>query len=135
MNKFVKFIAGSVLCLSLLCSGIFAPEAKAQATLNYVTRTAFHITSATTTTAIASDAYIVSVVIATSSVGTAFAVKVQNKEGTAKILMATPSSPAVGTQVLNLGGERSAVYMKGGIDIVSTGTPGVIDVFITYYKP
>lgn len=134
MTKISKLMAGLMLGAALLTSSIVPAQAQQQFT--YVTRTAFHITTATTTTVVSSDAYVASVVVNCSSLGTAFTAKVQNKEGTAKVLVANDTTPVVGNKAITVGGaDRGAIYMKGGIDIVSSGTPGVIDVFVTYYKP
>ena len=132
MRKLSKVMAGLMLSVALFTSSIV--PAKAQSTLTYVSRTAFHITTAATTTVTSSDAYVASIVVSTSAVGTAFVAKVQNKEGTPKILIPALASSAVGYQTL-IATQGAPIYMKGGIDIVSTGTPGVIDVFVTYYRP
>jgi hypothetical protein len=131
MKQFSKLMLSLVAGAALLLSGT---PASAQGTLTYVSRTAYHLTTAATTTVVSSDAYLVSLVITTSAVGTGFNAKVQNKEGTAKILIPATAG-AVGTQSLILSHKEAAIYMKGGIDIITTGTPGVIDVFVTYYKP
>ena len=132
MNKISKVLTGLVVGAALFVSSIAPAQSPS---LNYVSRTAIHVTTAATATLVSSDAYIVSVVISTSAVGTAFKAQIQNKEGTPKILVPAIGTAAVGTQAYTFAGQGSAVYMKGGIDVVSTGTPGVIDVFVTYYKP
>lgn len=132
MTKLTRILSGALLSLALL----FAVPVQAQSpsTLPNAHRAAYHITTAATTTVVSSDAYVSSITISTSAVGTSFVAKVQNKEGTPKILIPAGTA-AVGNQTLNFNGSAGAVYVKGGIDIVTTGTPGVIDVFVTYYQP
>ena len=131
MNKLFKAVVGAFVVVAMSITPMYAQSTN----LNYIHRVQFHITSATTTTVVSSDAYIASIVISTSAVGTAFVCKAQNKEGTPKILIPALAASAVGTQTLLAGGGREgAILSKGGIDLVSTGTPGVIDVFITYWN-
>lgn len=130
MTKVSKFLTGMVAAVALLTSSVPAP---AQSSLSYVSRKAYHITTAATTTVESSDCYLVDILVVTSAVGTGFNAKVQNKEATAKILIPA-SAGAVGTQSVMINHKDGAILMKGGIDIITAGTPGVIDVFVTYYK-
>jgi hypothetical protein len=134
MNKISKLITGLVLGLALTFSSI-TPVSAQTGSLSYVHRSVSHITTATTTTITSTNAYITSIVVSTSAVGTAFKVAVQDKAGTARILIPALGTSAVGYQTIFVGGKDNAILMSGGIDLISTGTPGVIDVFITYYTP
>jgi hypothetical protein len=88
-----------------------------------------HITTSATTTATSSTAYLNSIVITTTNAGTTWALRVQNKEGTPKVIY-NIAAVAVGTVTIPLQG---ALVMTGGIDIITTGaTPGVVDVFLNY---
>src|SRR5580765_6938866 len=92
------------------------------------TNTAYaaHITTSTTTTATSSTAYLNSIVITTTNAGTTWALKIQNKEGTPKVIY-NITAVAAGTVTIPL---QSPLVMTGGIDIITSGgTPGVLDVF------
>jgi hypothetical protein len=90
---------------------------------------ASHVTSNTTTTPVASTAYLYSLVLCVTGAGTAWTVVVKNKEATPKTIYS--ATLAVGTTVvLNL---DCPVLMTSGIDIVTAGTAaGTLDVFTTY---
>jgi hypothetical protein len=90
---------------------------------------AAHITTSTTNTATASTAYLNSIVITTTTAGTTWGLKIQNKEGTPKVLY-NITAGAVGTVTIPL---QAPLLMTSGIDIITTGaTPGVLDVFLNY---
>jgi photosystem II stability/assembly factor-like uncharacterized protein len=90
---------------------------------------AAHITTSATTTVTSSTAYLNSIVITTTNAGTTWALRIQNKEGTPKVIY-NIAAVAVGTVTIPLQG---ALLMTSGIDIITTGaTPGVVDVFLNY---
>jgi hypothetical protein len=90
---------------------------------------AAHITTSTTTTVTSSTAYLNAIVITTTNAGTTWALKIQNKEGTPKVIY-NIAAVAAGTVTIPLQG---ALIMTSGIDIITTGaTPGVVDVFLNY---
>ena len=90
---------------------------------------AAHITTSTTVTPTATTAYLNSIVITTTTAGTTWALKIQDKGGTPKAIY-NIAAVAVGTVTIPLQGP---LLMTGGIDIITTGgTPGVLDVFLNY---
>jgi hypothetical protein len=92
-----------------------------------------HITTNATTTVTSSTAYISSVVVSVTAIGTTETLKIQNKEGTAKIIYQQGSPLALGT-VTPVNGV-SPVVMTSGIDIVTSGSgPATLDVWITYWQ-
>lgn len=96
---------------------------------------AVHITSAGTTTVTSATCYVSTVVISCSNAGTTYTIKIQNKEGTPKILIPqyTLTVPTNGAPNTNLLWDEP-VIMTGGVDLVTTGTPGVVDVWVTYWQ-
>jgi hypothetical protein len=125
---------GTAVTVAGAASGLIVTDrpivAGAPITANYF---AAHITTNTTTNVTASSAYISSLVITCTAAGTTEIVKVQNKEGTPKVLyqsgtlaVGTLTTPSISTPPL---------LMTSGIDIVTSGSgAATVDVFITYWQ-
>jgi hypothetical protein len=108
------------------------PRLRAGSTALSPNYTASRITTNTTTTVTAATAYVTSIVIVVSGAGSAWTVKVQNKEGTPKILY--PATTAVLGASTPVAVEHP-ILATSGIDIVTAGTtPGTVDVFVTYWQ-
>ncbi len=96
---------------------------------------ASHIISNTTTTIVASTAYLSTLVISCSNIGTLWTIVIQNKEGTPKILIPNfiLTIPTTGLPIILQFAEP--ILMTDGIDIITTGSlAGVVDVFATYWQ-
>ena len=92
---------------------------------------ASHITTNTTTTVTSSTAYVTSIAVSVSAVGTTEVLKIQDKSGTPKVIYQQGSPLVAGTVTPINGGP---LIMTGGIDIVTSGGgPATLDVWITYY--
>ena len=90
-----------------------------------------HLTANGTTPVTSSTAYISTLQITCTGAGTTETIKVQNKEGTPKVLYL--SGTLVVGNVVTFSFDTGPVVMTGGIDIVYAGTTaGTVDVFITY---
>jgi hypothetical protein len=87
-----------------------------------------HITTSTTTTVVASTAYVYTVQVAVSNAGTAWTITIRSKEGTPKILY-TATAAVGSTMVITA---EVPIGLVSGIDIVTAGTAGVADIWITY---
>jgi hypothetical protein len=91
-----------------------------------------HITTNATTIITAATAFIEQIVIVCSNAGTAWALRVQNREGTPKILIPafTLAVPTDGKPIVHYFEEP--LPMEAGIEIVTAGTtPGIVDVWTT----
>jgi hypothetical protein len=94
------------------------------------TRVNKHITSSATTAVTAVDALLHSVNVTTTTAGTTWVIKVQDKSGTPLVAYTNSSTGvAVGTDSKSF---PQGLQMNGGIDIVTAGTAGVLDVFLAY---
>ena len=94
------------------------------------TNTAYsaHITTSATTTVISSTAYVYTVTVAVSNAGTGWTIKIQSKEGTPKILYTATAAVGTTTPI----SAEVPIGLTSGIDIVTAGTAGVADIWITY---
>ena len=94
------------------------------------TNTAYsaHITTSATTTVIASTAYVYTVTVAVSAPGTAWTITIRSKEGTPKILYTATAVAGTTTPI----SAEVPIGLTSGIDIVTAGTAGVADIWITY---
>jgi hypothetical protein len=91
-----------------------------------------HITTNTTTTVTSSTAYVESGQISVTGTPGTWTVTIRNKEGTPKILYQSAALSAVAMVPLYW---DQPLVCTSGIDIVTSGTtPGVADVFLTYYQ-
>lgn len=90
-----------------------------------------HITTSTTTTPIHISSYVSAIVVSCSDAGTAWTLKIQDQAGTPNILIPpfTLIVPADGLPNINVNFERPQRAV-GGIDIITAGTPGAVDVQI-----
>jgi hypothetical protein len=133
MTKFTQYLTGLVAAVALVMSGM---PAQAQSTLTYSHRSAYHITTNTTTAITASDAYLVALVINCIVAGaSSYTCTVRNKESTPKVIFYALNL-AVGTTVIQVSTKDAAILMKSGIEVVTaTGTAPTADVFVTYYTP
>lgn len=96
------------------------------------TKLSFRITTSTTTAVVAADAYLSSVNVTVSNAGTTWTIKVQDKSATPRIgYINDGTGVVIGTKYQNF---TDPIPMFGGIDIVTAGTAGVMDVFITYFN-
>jgi hypothetical protein len=87
-----------------------------------------HITTSATTTVVASTAYVYTVTVAVSNAGTAWTITIRSKEGTPKILYSATAAVGTTTPI----SAEVPIGLTSGIDIVTAGTAGVADVWITY---
>jgi len=97
---------------------------------------AAHITTAATTTVTSTTCYVSTVVISCSNAGTTYTIRVQDKSGTPKILIPTTAAltvPTTGVPNVSLLWDEPILF-TGGIDIITAGTPGVVDVWLTYWQ-
>lgn len=84
------------------------------------------ITTSGTTTILAQSSHVSQVLVSCTNAGTAWTLKIQNKEGTPKVLI-----PAYTLLIgITLFKFDESIMMRDGIDIVTSGTPGVVNVFI-----
>jgi hypothetical protein len=94
-----------------------------------VPHTPIHITSSGTITPFAGTCKISQIVITVTTAGTTWTIKIQNKEATPKVLYINSGTGVlVGTTVITL---NVSALMVGGVDIITAGTPGIMDVFIS----
>jgi hypothetical protein len=90
-----------------------------------------HITSSGTTSITSTTSYISSIVVTATNAGTTWTLLIQNKEGTPKVIWANSGTGlTVGTSFMDM---DVPVISTGGIAVVTAGTAGVVDVFITYW--
>jgi hypothetical protein len=87
-----------------------------------------HITTSATTTVVASTAYVYTVTVAVSNAGTAWTITIRSKEGTPKILYSATAAVGTTTPI----SAEVPIGLTSGIDIVTAGTAGVADVWVTY---
>jgi len=94
-----------------------------------------HITTAATTTVTSTTCYISTIVVSCSNAGTSYTLRIQDKAGTPKILVPTTTLtvPSTGAPNVSLLWDEP-IIMTSGIDIITGGTPGVVDVWITYWQ-
>ncbi len=93
---------------------------------------ASHITSNTTTTITSSTAYVSSLVITCTGVGTTETIVIRNKEGTPKVLYQSPTLTLGTVTPLPL---AEPIIATSGIDIITAGvSAATVDVFITYWQ-
>ena len=89
-----------------------------------------HITSSATTTVISTDTLLYSINVTVTGAGTTWVIKIQDKQGTPRVAYTnTGTGVAVGTVNLSF---PQGIPMVGGIDIVTAGTAGTLDVFLAY---
>ncbi len=92
---------------------------------------AAHITTNTTTTPTSSTAYISTIVVTCTGVGTTETIVIKNKEGTAKTIYQSPTLTA-GTVTLSF---SEPILATSGIDIITAGVAAAtVDVFVTYWQ-
>lgn len=92
------------------------------------------ITTNTTTTPVASTAYISSIVVSSEAAGTTSTLTIQDKQGTPLKLINGLTTVAITTTptVLNF---QTPVQMTSGIDIITAGVAAAtVDVWINYYQ-
>lgn len=91
-----------------------------------------HVTTNTTNTLWNGSVLLLSLVVCASAAGTTWAVTVQTKESTPKIIYKlSPITAGTFSLDLALGG----VEMTAGIDVITSGTtPGVLDVWASALK-
>jgi hypothetical protein len=122
MTKAIRYI-GAILCV--LCVAQFSTPAQAQ---TYVRHYTVHISATAGTTVVtASTAYVASVVVAISTVGTN-PIQITDTAGNVKFQAA---STALGT-IISSGYTKDASLQFTGLKIVAPAT-AVFDVSITYY--
>jgi hypothetical protein len=91
-----------------------------------------HITSSGTTSITSTTSYISSIVVTATNAGTTWTLLIQNKESTPKVVWANSGTGlTVGTTFMDC---DVPVVSTGGIAIVTAGTAGVVDVFLTYWQ-
>jgi hypothetical protein len=90
------------------------------------------INSSATTELVKGSAYVTSIVYNCSNAGTGWTLKITEHTG-GKILIGpfpvvvpTDGRPSV---LFELGNDR--VPMRGGVDVITAGTPGVLDIWLT----
>jgi hypothetical protein len=89
------------------------------------------INSSTTTTVIATSCVVFLIVIACSNAGTAWTLEIRDKAGTPNVWVPAfyPAVPTDGKIITLLNLEQDfPLPMDGGIDIITSGTPGVVSV-------
>ncbi len=87
-----------------------------------------HITTSATTTVVASTAYVYTVTVAVTNAGTGWTITIRSKEGTPKILYTATAALGTTTPI----SAEVPIGLVSGIDIVTAGTAGVADIWITY---
>jgi hypothetical protein len=87
-----------------------------------------HITTSATTTVVASTAYVYTVTVSVTGAGTGWTITIRSKEGTPKILYSATAAVGTTTPI----SAEVPIGLTSGIDIVTAGTAGVADVWITY---
>ena len=136
MTKLIKALGAALVLFAI---GYLSTPAMAQTSIR---RYNVHLTSKTTTTVTSTTAYISSIVIDCSVVGTSTStLLVQNGESTNKVLFGPYDMTSTGTKLNAYFGDLISANNGGmivatsGIQIVTggTGTAGTYDVFITYY--
>jgi hypothetical protein len=88
-----------------------------------------HITTAATTSVTSTTCYVSTVVISCTNAGTGFTITVRSKEGTPTVLYS--GTLALGT-ITPISVALPGVVSGSGLEIVTAGTPGVVDVKINY---
>jgi hypothetical protein len=90
-----------------------------------------HITSSATTTPISASCYVSSIVASCSNAGTSWTLQIQDKASTPNVLISpfTLIVPADGLPNINVAYDRPQRAVDG-IDIITAGTAGVVDVQI-----
>ena len=96
--------------------------------LKATTAYSVHITTSATTTVVASTAYVYTVTVAVSAPGTGWTITIRSKEATPKILYTATAAAGTTTPI----SAEVPIGLTSGIDIVTAGTAGVADVWITY---
>lgn len=93
-----------------------------------------HLTTNTTTTPTASNAYISSIAISSEVAGTTSTVTIQDKQGT-PLKLINGLSTTVLTTTPTIANFQTPVKMVSGIDIITSGSvAATIDVWINYYQ-
>jgi hypothetical protein len=87
-----------------------------------------HITTSASTTVTSATAYVYTVTIAVTNAGTGWTITIRSKEGTPKILYTATAAIGTTTPI----SAEVPIGLTSGIDIVTAGTAGVADVWITY---
>jgi hypothetical protein len=87
-----------------------------------------HITTSATTPVIGSTAYVYTVTVAVSNAGTGWTITIRSKEGTPKVLYSATAAVGTTTPI----SAEVPIGLISGIDIVTAGTAGVADIWITY---
>lgn len=98
-----------------------------------LTNYSVRITSNTTTTPIASTAYISSITITTEVGGTTSTVTIKDKQGTPLVLVngLTTTAASLSPTVINF---QTPVKMTSGIDVITAGAvAGTVDIWVNYY--
>ena|SRR5256885_12326635 len=87
------------------------------------------ISSSTTTTVTSKSTKVSQVVISCSNAGTSWVLKIQDKQGTPMIFVPpfTLGIPSTGPLIIKF---DKPILARSGIDIVTSGTAGVVDVWI-----
>ena len=94
-----------------------------------VPHTPIHITASGTITPFSVTCKISQLVISVTNAGTTWTIKIQNKEAIPKVLyINSGTGVVVGTTVVSL---NVSALMVGGVDIITAGTAGIMDVFIS----
>lgn len=89
-----------------------------------------HITTSTTTTPVSTDAILYSINIGVTTAGTTWVLTIKDKGSTPKVAyINTGTGVAIGQTSIAF---PFGIRMDGGIDIVTAGTAGVLDVFLVY---
>ena len=97
----------------------------------------FHITSSTTTEVTDQPVKLIWMRLVVTGSPTDWVVQVLNKETPAKVFYVSPEFDAPGTVQIELpqhGDRPTPVPMAGGIDIVTSGTAGVLDAWVETQK-
>ncbi len=91
------------------------------------------ITTSATTTAIGETRYLKQLCIGCDDAGTSWTLRIQDKSSPAKVLIPTftLAVPSDGNPNVLLNFQQS-ILMSGGIDIVTSGTPGVVSVWLSF---
>jgi hypothetical protein len=87
-----------------------------------------HITTSATTAVVSSTAYVYTVTVAVSNAGTGWTITIRSKEGTPKILYSATAAIGTTTPI----SAEVPIGLTSGIEIVTAGTAGVADIWITY---
>jgi hypothetical protein len=122
--------AGNVNVVNPLSKPVPVTSVATVGTTALATTTAYsaHITTSATTTVVATTAYVYTVQVAVSNAGTGWTITIRSKEATPKILY-TATAAVGSTMVITA---EVPIGLTSGIDIITAGTAGVADIWITY---